>query len=574
MERIIGIAAAPGLASGKLHLVGEVELTIPEHKSTDPEAEISRLVAARAKAAKDLAALKEQVLKGKAASEAEIFEAHLMILEDESILSEAETAIRAGENAEKAWMDASEMIAGMLEQLDDATLSARAADIRDVGRRVLAALLGVETGGLELQEPVVIAGRDLTPSDTASVDQTKALAFVTAEGGPTSHTAILAKAYGIPAIVGLGEKLLHLPQGTLMLVDGSSGEVVVDPDQASLDAFKLRFAQAQDAKGKALSEAMGPAITLDGVQVEVVANIGGAADARRAIENGAEGVGLFRTEFLYLDRDNKPTLEEQTQAYRETFEIMRGKPVVVRTLDIGGDKFIPYLNFPTELNPFLGWRGVRMLNGQEDLTVDQIKALLTASGDTDLRVMVPMISGLAEVRAMQALIKRVRAELEAQGVQVTGKFQFGTMVEVPSAAILADRMALELDFFSIGTNDLTQYTLAVDRTNSQVAHLGNALDPAVLYLIQRTIDAAHNAGKWCGMCGELAGEPLAWAILLGMGLDEFSMAPARIPSAKQVLRQLDSADCKELAMDALKAGTAAEVEALAKAYYASKGISV
>jgi phosphotransferase system enzyme I (PtsI) len=375
------------------------------------------------------------------------------------------------------------------------------------------------------------------------------LAFCTAAGGPTSHTAILAKAFGLPAVVGLGDELLSVTEGTLVLVNGELGEVVVDPSTEKLDSFVKKEEKSMQSMAAAREAAQAPAVTADGQRVEVVANIGGIADAPLGIKNGAEGVGLFRTEFLFLDRNTSPTEEEQIEAYQAVLGLYPEMPVVVRLLDIGGDKVIPYLNLPEELNPFLGWRGIRMLDGAEEIFLKQFRALLQAGvqAEADLKIMIPMVSGMGEVKAAKALFERAIGQLKKEGKAYSASVEFGIMVEVPSAALLADRLAKEVDFFSIGTNDLTQYTLAVDRTNSRVAQLANPLNPAVLALIKRTIDCAHAEGKWVGLCGELAGEPIAAPILWGMGLDEFSMSPARVPVIKGVLKKLQKDSCQQLA---------------------------
>ncbi|MFZ3152009.1 MAG: phosphoenolpyruvate--protein phosphotransferase [Anaerolineaceae bacterium] len=570
---LLGIPAAPGLAKGLIKKVANQALTIPEYEIRDTSAEISRLSNARSVSKEELSDFKKKIQFESSSNEAEIFEAHMMILDDESLTSLADSEIQAGKNAEFAWMKAVNFFAEQLEAIPDPTLSSRAMDVRDVGQRVLHHLMGIDTGGIKLTKPSILVGRNLTPSDTVSLDKRLTLGFLTAEGGPTSHTAILAKAFGLPAVVGLGSDLLALPDGCMVLMDGNTGVVTVDPDPETIEAFTKQ--QESDSKvfKEALTVASQSACTKDGVPVEVVANIGSEEDAIFANENGAEGVGLFRTEFLYLHRSNMPTEEEQVEAYRKIFSHFKDQPVVVRTLDIGGDKEIPYLNFPKELNPFLGWRGVRMLHGREDILSDQIRSLLRAGVGVDLRIMVPMVALQEEIDEIKALIERERNHLILEQKPCAENIQFGIMVEVPSAAILSDRLAKGIDFFSIGTNDLTQYTIAVDRTNSQVAHLASGFNPAVLFLVQRTIDSAHAAGKWCGMCGEFAGEPLAVPILLGMGLDEFSMSPARIPSTKQLIRKLNQAECRLLADKALRAVTDTEVKDLVEQFLAEREIS-
>lgn len=568
-----GIPAAPGLAHGKTFIIRKNELEVPEYQVDDVDAEIQRLMKACDESKKEIAQLKENVSGRTKSNEAEIFEAHAMILQDVALLDKAKKAIKKGVNAEKAWMDAFEYFARMMEQIQDETLSSRSVDIRDVGRRVLGHLLGVSIGGAVLTEPVVIIGDDLAPSDTVSLDKDLVLGFCTASGGPTSHTAILAKAFGLPAVVGLGEKILSVDEDTLVLVNGEKGEVIVNPEEFETDVFVEREKKAEAQKEKAQEAAQALAVTADGERVEVVANIGGIIDAPLGIRNGAEGVGLFRTEFLYLDRNALPTEVEQIEAYKTVFSYYEGMPVVVRTLDIGGDKVIPYLDLPEELNPFLGWRGVRMLDGAEEIFLMQFRALLQAGVGVDLRIMVPMVSGVSEILAAKALMEKAKKELQSEGKVFTEDVQFGIMIEVPSAALLADRLAKEVDFFSIGTNDLTQYTLAVDRTNSKVASLASSFNPAVLTLIKETIDKAHAEGKWVGLCGEMAGEPLAAPILLGLGLDEFSMSPARVPEIKQVMQNLHKEDCLKLADEVLMMVDAQSVMERSRSFLDKSGLN-
>jgi len=416
-KKLKGIQAAPGLAHGKTALVSEIELEIPNYEIREFEDEIQRMMDAVEKGQGELIEIKKEVESRSEKNEAEIFEAHRMILEDVALIDRAKKSIKQGTNAEKAWMDAIEFFANMMEQIPDETLASRALDIRDVGRRVLGHMLGVSAGRTALTEPSIIVGDDLTPSDTVSLDKDLVLGFITARGGPTSHAAILAKAFGLPAVVGLGEAVLELSDGTMVLVDGDKGEVVIDPDEDLMSAFIEHEKKASVERKKARAAAQTPGVTADGDRVEIVANIGGVDDAPLGIKNGAEGVGLFRTEFLYLDRKSLPTEAEQVEAYVAVFEIYPNMPVVVRTLDIGGDKTIPYLDLPKELNPFLGWRGVRMLNGAEDIFKAQFRALLQAGGITgvDLRIMVPMVSGIEEIRSAKELMEGMKAELRSEG---------------------------------------------------------------------------------------------------------------------------------------------------------------
>ncbi len=557
-----GIPAAPGFALGPAAVWAEEALDLPRFGGADPASEQERLEQARARAREEIAALKEKMERETGGGEAEVFEAHQMFIEDRALLKRAQRAIEAGQNAEAAWMDAVEFYAAQLEALPDPTLSARSADVRDVGRRVLRLLLGREASGLRLERPSVVVARDLTPSQTAGLDREQVLAFCTADGGPTSHTAILAKALGLPAVVALGPGLLSVGEGEALLVDGGSGEVVANPDPERLEAFKRLAERSARRREAALSAAQEPAVTRDGLRVEVVANIGGPEDVPGALEQGAEGVGLFRTEFLFLERATLPTEEEQVQVYSQVFAPLEGRPVVVRTLDIGGDKAVSYLGFSEEPNPFLGWRAIRMNEGRPDVFRSQARALLRAGANTDLRIMAPMVSNLEEVHLARTLLEEARQSLLQEGLPCARQVQFGVMVEVPSVAILAEVIARHVDFFSIGTNDLTQYTLAVDRTNARVAHLASPYHPAVLRLIEGTIRAAHEQGRWVGVCGELAGEALAAPLLLGLGLDEFSMAPALIPQIKTILRKCSLADCRALAARALELSTTAEVQAL------------
>ncbi len=568
-----GIPAAQGLAHGPVIIVTQEKLDVPEFAVEDVDGEVDRLMSACKESEKEIIALKDNVSERSVHDEAQIFEAHRMILEDVALLDRAKKAIRNGINAEKAWINAIEHFATMMENIKDETLSSRAVDIRDVGRRVLGHLLGVTVGGTVLKEPAVVVGYDLTPSDTVSLDKDLVLGFCTAAGGPTSHAAILAKAFGLPAVVGLGDAIMDVDEGVSVLINGDKGEVVVNPTDDQKQNFIEAEKTAEAAQEKARKAAQEPAVTAEGDRVEVVANIGGVLDAPLGPRN-AEGVGLFRTEFLYLDSDSLPGEVDQIEAYQAVFSNYKDQPVIVRTLDIGGDKVIPYLDLPEELNPLLGWRGIRMVDGAEEIFLSQFRALLRAGVDVDLHIMVPMVSGIEEIRLAKALMQKAETQLRDEGLDFAEDVKFGIMIEVPSAALLADRLAREIDFFSIGTNDLTQYTLAVDRTNSRVAHLASPFNPAVLALIKQTIDSAHREEKWVGLCGELAGEPLAAPILLGLGLDEFSMSPARIPIIKQVLRKLELAACQDLAEKVLELTTAEDVREASEAFLKNLGVDL
>ncbi len=561
-----GMPASPGIAIGPLWIYRPIEVKISKEKITDPTAEWRRVQAAINTAGEQLRALEARALEHIGAEEAAIFEAHQLFLEDPDLLEQIEERIRKHHlNGAAAVEGSVEWVAGELEELDDPYFQARAADVRDVGGRLIRAFLGVSDDAGELPaDPVIVVAEDLTPSDTVQFDKERLLGLITVRGGPTSHVAILARSLALPAVVSAPLEIDRLKGGASLILDGETGLITVDPEEGTL--AKAREAQAQwlARHQRQLEVARMPAITQDGHHVEIGANIGGVLDAELAIEQGAEGVGLFRTEFLYLDRDDLPSEIEQVQAYKAVFAILEARPIVVRTLDIGGDKAVSYLGFPEEQNPFLGWRALRMARERPELLVIQLRALLRAGVGHDIRIMVPMVSSVEEVLMARAALDQAREELAAANQTFGAKVQFGIMVEIPSAALMAARIAPHVDFFSLGTNDLTQYTLAVDRTNEKVAYLASPFHPAVLALIQQTIEGAHAQGKWVGLCGELGGNPLATAILLGLGLDEISMAPAAIPAVKDMVRRLSLPHCQRLAQEALSMSTAAEVESLLK----------
>jgi len=527
----------------------------------DAQSELSRLEKALHMAKGQIEQLMHQAQNQVGDEEAAIFEAHALFLEDPELLKTVRSTIESRRvNCEFAWEAAIEAHAQQLDALEDEYFQARAADLRDVGSRVLRLLLGIEDVDLSgLRQPSIIIAKDLTPSDTVRLDKSLVVGFCTAEGGPTSHTAILAKALALPAVVGVGEELLSIPGGTALILDGEAGTIIIDPDQDTKNASQIRMEELQTQAEIDRSSATDPATTKDGIRVEVVANIGRPEETADSLELGAEGIGLLRTEFLYLDRKVAPDEEQQYSAYREILGAMGHRPVVARTLDVGGDKPLPYLDLGQESNPFLGWRAIRMCLDREDFFKIQLRALLRASPGHDLRIMFPMIATLGELHKAKGLIEEARQEVVQGGGQVSDDIQIGIMVEVPSVVVMADQFASQVDFFSIGTNDLTQYTMAAERTNEKVAYLGDALHPAILRQIRTVIDAAHEQGIWVGLCGELAGDPQGIPILLGLGLDEFSMAPSLIPRAKAIIRTWTMSQSQELAKAAVNLDSAEAV---------------
>ncbi len=568
MRKLRGIPASTGMAAGPAFLYAQQEVRIERRTIADPAAEWGRLEVALEAARQQLAEIQAKAESETSAQEAAIFAAHAMFLDDPALLEMVQTIVEEQRvNIEAAWAAAIESYAAELAAMKDEYLAARAADIRDVGQRVLRLLAGQSENNLTgLKRQSIIVARDLTPSDTVRLDKKLVLGFCTAEGGPTSHTAILAKALGLPAVVGLGADLLEVADGAFLLLDGGRGEVIVEPEEAERKDFDARSSQAAQQAELERAASAEPAITRDGRRVEVVANIGSPEEAAHALAFGAEGVGLFRTEFLYLDRQTAPDEEEQLTAYRAALEVMEQRPVVVRTLDVGGDKPLPYLDLGHEDNPFLGWRAIRMCLDRPEFFKIQLRALLRASPGHDLRIMFPMIATVDEVRRARLLLDEAQREIIAAGYAVADRIQVGIMVEVPSVAVLADRFVPIVDFFSIGTNDLTQYTLAAERTNQKVAHLDDPCHPAVLRLIRSVIEAAHQGGIWVGVCGEMAGDPEAAPILLGLGLDEFSMAPSAVPRIKTILRAWSQADAAQLAAQALNLDSAEEVRELVRSW--------
>lgn len=560
MKKLHGVGASPGLVVGPAFFFQQEDLRYEITQVSEPQAEWKRMERAFQTALEQLKLICDKASAVAGESEAAIFEAHIQMLQDPELIDSIRKSILdEHENAERALMDAAEHYATALDQLSDEYLRARAADVRDVARRCLRALLGKLQVDVALSKPSIVLARDLSPSDTVQMEKAMVLGFCTAEGGATSHTAILAKALGVPAVVGAGDELLASVGSGPLMIDGRTGEVTIDPDEATVVAFKQSQKVEKERAVAELSAAIKPAVTRDGRTVEVVANVGSVDDAEKAVTSGAEGIGLLRTEFLYLDRQGAPTEEEQFTVYKKIFDTQDSRPIVIRTLDVGGDKELPYIDLGNEDNPFLGWRAIRMCLDNPDFFKTQLRAILRAATGHDVRIMFPMIASVKEVVRARELLEEARSELQSANQAFETKVQVGIMVEIPSAAVMADKFIEVVDFFSIGTNDLTQYTLAVERTNKKVAHLSNALDPAVLRLIAKVIEEGHKGGVWVGMCGELAGEPKAIPVLLGLGLDEFSMAPSLIPHAKAVIRENDSTECKQIAKEVLDLPTCDEV---------------
>lgn len=560
-RRFKGLPVSTGLTIGPAWIYHAVKASVVARRIADPESEWLRLQSAVNLARDQLQAIEAKASKNIGKEEAEIFAAHQEFLDDVELMAKVRASIlNERTNAEAAIKTAYDEYAEALSNMDDPYFKARAEDLVDVSERVLRCLQGKSDDDASfLTKSSIVVANDLTPSDTVGFDRDKILGICIAKGGPTSHTAILARSLGVPAVVGASFDIDELENEVLTVLDGVEGTIIFGPTLNELDLAKERKAIWESARGAQLAEADKPATTLDGRKVEVAANIGGVSDAIQALEMGAEGVGLFRTEFLYLDRSELLNLDEQISIYRDVFDLMVGRPVVVRTLDIGGDKNVPYLGLVEEQNPFLGWRGIRMVRERPDILENQFRALLTAGTSCDLKIMIPMVSGVGEVTRAREIYDQVRKELDPEGLLGDSKPEFGIMIEVPSAALLADHLAEIVDFFSIGTNDLTQYALAVDRTNERVALLASPFNPAVLRLIQMTIDAGHRHGLWVGMCGELAGDPKAVPLLLGMGLDEFSMAPGSVPQVKQAIRSWSLDSCQKVAEDALSLGGASAV---------------
>ena len=558
---IKGIAASNGIAIAKAFKLIEPELTVVKASITDAAAETEKYKQALVQTTEDLKKIKIKAAQNLSEEEAAVFDAHINMANDPELLSQVVDKINSESvNAAYAFDEVSNMFVMMFESMDNEYFRERAADIKDIKKRILAHLLGVKANDPStIDEQVIIIAEDLTPSDTAQLDRNFVKGFATNIGGRTSHSAIMARSLEIPAVVGTKTILEDVNDGDMLILNGLDGTVTVNPTEEQISVAKEEAAKYDAKKAEWAKLKNEKTITVDGQHVELVANIGTPNDVEGVLGNGGEGVGLYRTEFLYMGRDTFPTEEEQFQAYKTVLESMGDKPVVVRTLDIGGDKELPYLQLPHEMNPFLGYRAIRLCLDDKDLFRTQLRALLRSSVYGKLCVMFPMIATLNEFRAAKSLLMEEKEKLVAEGVAVSDSIQVGMMVEIPSAAVLADQFAKEVDFFSIGTNDLIQYTMAADRMNEKVSYLYQPYNPSILRLVKMVIDAAHKEGKWTGMCGEMAGDQTAIPLLLGLGLDEFSMSATSILPARSLISKLSKAEMETLAAEALNKSTVEEV---------------
>lgn len=568
MSNIIkGIAASDGVAIAKAYLLIEPDLSFSNEKTDQPEAEVQKFNEALNNSKIELMKIRNHAEEQLGADKAAIFDAHLLVLDDPELIQPIEEKIKnESASAPQALTEVTQNFITIFESMDNEYMKERAADIRDVAKRVLAHILGVELPNPSIiDESVIIVAHDLTPSDTAQLNKQYVQGFVTNIGGRTSHSAIMSRSLEIPAVVGTKSISESVQQGDMVIVDGLTGDVIVNPSDDEIKAYQHKresFFADREALKQLRDE---PSKTLDGHEVELAANIGTPNDLEGVHNNGAEGIGLYRTEFLYMGRDNMPTEDEQFEAYKKVLESMEGKRVVVRTLDIGGDKELPYLNLPEEMNPFLGYRAIRLCLDQPEIFRPQLRALLRASAYGKLNIMFPMVATIQEFRDAKALLLEEKENLKQEGVEVSDDIELGIMVEIPATAALADVFAKEVDFFSIGTNDLIQYTMAADRMSERVSYLYQPYNPSILRLIKQVIDASHQEGKWTGMCGEMAGDETAIPLLIGLGLDEFSMSATSILKARRQIKDLSRTEMVQLADRALNCATVDEVVDLVKA---------
>ncbi|HAR5331066.1 TPA: phosphoenolpyruvate--protein phosphotransferase [Staphylococcus aureus] len=570
MSKLIkGIAASDGVAIAKAYLLVESDLTFDKNeKVTDVEGEVAKFNNAIEASKVELTKIRNNAEVQLGADKAAIFDAHLLVLDDPELIQPIQDKIKnENANAASALTDVTTQFVTIFESMDNEYMKERAADIRDVSKRVLSHILGVELPNPSMiDESVVIVGNDLTPSDTAQLNKEFVQGFATNIGGRTSHSAIMSRSLEIPAIVGTKSITQEAKQGDMIIVDGLNGDVIVNPTEDELIAYQDKRERYFADKKELQKLRDADTVTVDGVHAELAANIGTPNDLPGVIENGAQGIGLYRTEFLYMGRDQMPTEEEQFEAYKEVLEAMDGKRVVVRTLDIGGDKELSYLNLPEEMNPFLGYRAIRLCLAQQDIFRPQLRALLRASVYGKLNIMFPMVATINEFREAKAILLEEKENLKNEGHDISDDIELGIMVEIPATAALADVFAKEVDFFSIGTNDLIQYTLAADRMSERVSYLYQPYNPSILRLVKQVIEASHKEGKWTGMCGEMAGDETAIPLLLGLGLDEFSMSATSILKARRQINGLSKNEMTELANRAVDCATQEEVIELVNNY--------
>lgn len=559
---ILGTGASPGIAMGKVLILQNKELIIKKNIINDVEIEKSRFLKAIESSKVELSKIKDKALKELGEEKADIFEAHLMVLEDPELISSTLNKVEGEKlNVEFCFKAVTTEFIDLFEAMDNEYMRERASDIKDVSQRLLRHMLGIASVDLSvLNEEVLLVSNDLTPSETATMDKEKVLGFLTNIGGRTSHTAIMARSLEIPAVVGLKNITATVNDSDYIIIDGDSGKVLINPEASDIDFYSKLKDEYEKTKQSLQSFKDKDSVTTDGKKLELAGNIGTPKDITGLISNGAEGVGLYRTEFIYMDRNSLPTEEEQFQSYKTVLESLNPKPVVIRTLDAGGDKELSYLNLDKEMNPFLGYRAIRICLKETDIFKTQLRALLRASAFGNLKIMFPMISSLEELLLAKDILNEVKEELTANKIDYDANIEIGMMIEVPSAAIISDILAKHVDFFSIGTNDLIQYTCAVDRMNEKIHHLYSPYNPAVLRLIKMVIDNGHKEGIWVGMCGEMAGDKRIIPILVGMGLDEFSMSPISILPARELIHSLSYSDMKIFAESILTMATSDEIE--------------
>jgi phosphotransferase system enzyme I (PtsI) len=570
-----GLGVSPGIGIGKAVVIDKASINITKNYIKDAGKEIDRLMNAIETAKEQLNELYVSTIDELGEKEAQIFKSHEMMLEDDTFISDVENRIKQeGVNAEYALNETSNVYIKMFQSIEDEYLRERAEDIKDVMNRVIRILMGISSVDFSnLKENSIIVAKDLTPSDTAQIDRTKVAAMITEMGGKTSHAAIIARIMGIPTVVGLNNITDKIKNGDTVICDGKTGKVLINPNAKQLFYFTKKKNIEDEIRNELKNQIGLPSVTKDGFKVSLTANIGVPNDVDMALENDAEGIGLFRSEFIFMNREHQPTEDEQFEQYKEVLVKMGDKPVIIRTMDIGGDKNVPYIDIPKEMNPFLGYRAIRLCLGNLEVFRIQLRAILRASVYGNVKIMIPMISTMKELKDSKKILQQAKDELTKEGIKFKKDIEIGIMIEIPSAAIISDLLAREVDFFSIGTNDLIQYTMAVDRMNSKLSYLYSQYHPALLRLIKGIIDNAHDAGIWVGMCGEAAGDPKLIPVFLGMGLDEFSMNSPSILRARYIVRNLNKADMEVIAKSTLNMENALEVEEYLSCLFADENES-